>query len=278
MSEKRCPTESELVSFVDADLPPEQLQRIEKHLELCSRCARRVIDLTTLVADVAAPLPVAEPLDVTAHVSSVMNRLSAPSVAPRASRFLAWAGGLTAAAVLLLFFELRRPGAAEGEAQLTARGHAADETLARNVGVRLYAQHDELEPLESGALITRETRLTAGLRNVGHAPAQLLLFAIDARNTVHWIAPAYESAGSDPPAVSVVPGPGERLLPSAVAFDDLAPGPLRVMTVISREPLHVADVESLPTAELATAALRRRFAAADVREFVFEARVEGNQP
>ena len=83
MSDKRCPSEVELLSFADADLPPEQLKRVEQHLELCSSCARRVIALHELVSDIAAPMPQPR-LDVGAHVAGVMQRLDTP--VPRAKR------------------------------------------------------------------------------------------------------------------------------------------------------------------------------------------------
>ena len=56
MSDKKCPSQDELLSFVDADLPPEQLARIEKHLELCSSCAKQAVALGALLSDVGAPL------------------------------------------------------------------------------------------------------------------------------------------------------------------------------------------------------------------------------
>jgi len=279
MSDKRCPAASELASFVDAALPPEQLQRIEKHLELCSSCARQVIALTELVEDVSAPLPDAAPLDVGAHVSSVMARLDEPVAGAKTSRLWAFGGGVAmAAAALLLWLPRHDASTATAEGELTARGAAASDTLTRNVGVRLYALARDPVPLGPGDAITTQTRLTAGLRNLGQLPVHLLLFAIDSRNAVHWIAPEYESAGTDPAALSISPAPAERLLPSAAVFDDLAPGPVRVVAVLSRTPLHVSDVESLPGVELVPEALKRRFGSGDVREFALTAGPPGRTP
>src|SRR4051812_11252430 len=101
MSDRRCPTAAELSSFVDANLPPEQLARIEKHLELCSACPREVRALSTLISDTAAPWPPKPPLDVAAHVAGVMKQLDAPMATRRGARLLAWCGALVAAAAAL---------------------------------------------------------------------------------------------------------------------------------------------------------------------------------
>jgi hypothetical protein len=277
MSDKRCPSEDELLSFVDADLSPEQLARVEKHLEACSACAKKVMALTSLVRDVAAPLPSEPPLDVALHVAGVMQRLDAPVAAPRWSGLLAWGSALAvAAAAVLLFVKLQSSSAGtRGESELVARGGPAVASLSRNVGVQLYvAQSGELTALGSGSRITGSAALTAGLRNLASEPAYLLLFALDSQQAVHWIAPEYTSPGSNPEALPIVPSRTESLLPSAAVFDDLAPGPLRLVAVISSVPLHVADVEALAPAELSAEGLLKRFPRAEVRQFLLEVQPE----
>ncbi|MDF3067393.1 MAG: hypothetical protein K0R38_2994 [Polyangiaceae bacterium] len=268
MSDKKCPTEAELLTFVDADAPPEQLARIEKHLVGCSACAQQVMALSTLTGDVAAPL--AQPsLDMAEHLAGVMKRLDTPVHPPRWSRWLGWGGGVAvAAAALLSVAKLQDPRVEAG--QLVARGGAAEASLSRNVGVQLYAQRSALTPLGSGSRISRLTPLTAGLRNVGTEPVYLLLFAVDARHTVHWIAPEYTTEGENPEAAPVASSEAERLLPSVAVFDDLAPGMLRVVAVLSRTPLRVWDVESLPPSELSAEKLLQRLPRAEVRQFLLE--------
>ncbi len=274
MSDKRCPSETELLSFVDADLPPEQLARIEKHLELCSACAKQVMALSTLVADIAVPLPLEPPLDVAPHVAGVMQRLDAPMAAPRAARILAWCGALAAAAAaLLLFTKLHGPVASGGaDGEFAARGGPVVASLARDVGVQLYGQQQTLVALRGGSHIAASTPLTAGLRNVAREPAYLLLFAVDARRAVHWIAPEYTSAGSNPESFAIAAASAERLLPTTAVFDDLAPGGLRVVALISKTPLHVSDIEALPPEQLGVEGLRKRFSGAEVREISLDVR------
>ncbi len=274
MSEKRCPNEDELLSFVDADLSPEQLARLEKHIETCSSCAKQVMALTSLVEDVAAPLAAEPPLDVALHVAGVMNRLDSPVTVPRWSTWLGWSGGLAmAAAALLLFGKLKAGPVGTAEHELVARGGPAEASLSRNIGVQLYSsQHSStaLTALGSGSRIRPSAALTAGLRNLASEQAYLLLFALDSRQAVHWIAPQYTSPDSNPEAAPIGPSQGERLLPSVAVFDDLAPGPLRVVAVISSAPLHVSDVEALPAAELSAEKLLKRFPRAEVRQFLLD--------
>jgi hypothetical protein len=105
-----------------------------------------------------------------------------------------------------------------------------------------------------------------GVRNLGQGPAYALLFAIDSRQVVHWIAPEFKEPGSDPEALHIVPLRDERLLSTQVVFDDLAPGPLRIVTLVSSEPSHVSQVEALSPSELGSATLSQRFPHAEARE------------
>lgn len=260
MSDKHCPSEGELVSFADADLSPEQLRRVEKHLEICGVCGARVLSLSELQADVAAELPGPD-WDVAEHVASVMGRLDQPLAAPSRSRWLPWGGGLLAAAAAVALFQ-----AQSAPPELAARGAAVAPSLSRDVGVQLYAQESALRPLGSGSSIGTATALTAGLRNLGSQRAHLLLFAIDSRHTVHWIAPEFTAPGSDPEATTLAAATGERLLPTSAVFDDLAPGPLRVVAVITATPTRVSEVETLSAAQLSDSGLLERFPRAEIRQ------------
>ena len=260
MSDKHCPSEGELVSFVDADLSPEQLRRVEKHLETCGVCGARVMALSELASDVSAEVPQPD-WDVAEHVASVMGRLDEPLQAPRQLRWMAWGGVLLAAAAAVLLFNAR-----SAPPELAARGASFAASLSRDVGVQLYAQESALRPLGSGSSIGTTTALTAGLRNLGAQRAHLLLFAIDSRQVVHWIAPEFTAPGSDPEATSVAAATGERLLPTSAVFDDLAPGPLRVVAVITATPTRVSEVETLSAEQLSDSGLSLRFPRAEIRQ------------
>lgn len=267
MSEKQCPGEAELLRFADVVLSPEQSARIAEHLTTCPRCAEDVKVFRELIDDVQAPVSDAN-VDIAQHVAGVMARVDAPVAAPGAPRrpWQWWAGGFAVAASVSLLVTLQGPGDATS-GRFTARGGPAEASPARDVGVQLYAQDRELRPVQAGERLRSGTPLTAGLRNLGTDHVYLLLFAVDARNEVHWIAPEFSVASENPEAMNVVPSPDERLLPTAVAFDDLSPGPLRVVALIGPKPLRVSDVESLPAIERDGAGLMRRFPEAEIRQF-----------
>ncbi len=269
MSYRECPNEAELLSFADADLSPEQLERIERHLEDCGACAKQVAALRQLLADVAAPLP-QPPLDIAEHVATVMGRLDRPVRAPRVSRWAVWGGGVAAAAALVLavFARAEAPLTAGGE--FMARGGPVTPALSRDLGIQLYSQEQVLRPLPAGSRVTPGVALTAGLRNLASKRAYLLLFAVDSHKVVHWIAPQFTEAGSNPEATPVVPSKTEQLLGTAVVFDDLAPGPLRVVALLSEAAMHVSDVEALPPDMLSAESLMKRFPAGEVRQFLLE--------
>jgi hypothetical protein len=267
VSDKQGPTDDELLRFVDADLSPEQMERIDEHLAGCGVCAARAAALRALIEDVRAPVP-APDLDVGEHVASVMSRLDAPVEGPGVRRLSRWAGALAAAAGLALYFGY---GAGDERAgYFTARGGGEESSPSREVGVQLYAHEGALKALQAGDRVRPGTPLTAGLRNLGRESVYLLLFAIDAHNDVHWIAPEFTVAGEDPAAVVVAHSAEEKLLPSAAAFDDLAPGRLRVVAVIGKQPARVSAVESLSKAELDGDGLMKRFPEAEVRQFLLD--------
>ncbi len=275
MSDKQCPPDAELLSFADADLPPEQLRRVERHLELCSACAKRSMAISALIEDIAAP--VLQPhFDVAEHTANVMQRLDAPVAVRPSSARAVWGATFVAlaaaAAVLLVFLRGPEPEAVHG--QLAARGGASvPGTLSRDIGVQLYALDaagSGPRPLAAGTHIRTGTTLTAGLRNLASQRAYLLLFGIDSRHVVHWLAPQFTVPGSDPEAATIAALPTERLLETSVVFDDLAPGPLLVVALITREPTQVSEIESLTVEQLSGGGLTRRFPHAEIRQTVLD--------
>lgn len=289
MSEMRCPGEAELLSFVDVDLSPEKLARVELHLAQCPACAKQVAEWRELIADVEASLP-QDGFDVKSHTVGVMQRLDTPLAAEPdpvgKSRWVVWAGVAVAAAagVALLIHnagfgdttefahntESRHDTDRPLGDEFVARGGAEESSLSRDIGVQLYTQSTAVQSLASGSRIRAKSALTAGLRNLGKEQAYVLLFAVDAKQAVHWVAPEYTVAGSDPVATSITPTAAERLLPSAAVFDDLVPGPLRVYAVITRVPTRVSNVERLPPNELNAERLLALFPNAEVRQFMLE--------
>lgn len=267
MSDRPCPTEAELLGFVDSDLTPEALNRVASHLASCTVCDRQVVALKELVSDLAAPLP-QDSLVISEHVTAVMGRLDAPAAPQSRPHWALWGGALAAAAALVLVFRFTAGEAPPGE--FTARGGTLEPSLSRDIGVQLYAHETSFKPLSPGSRVSPQTRFTAGLRNLTDRAAYLLLFAVDSAGVVHWIAPQFTDPHSDPEAEHLAPAPDERLLSTAVVFEDLASGPLRVVALITTDRARVSEIEKLSPADLSGERLISRFPRAELRQIQLE--------
>jgi hypothetical protein len=181
---------------------------------------------------------------------------------------------IAASLVLVTHAVGTRHGAPSGTWQ--ARGSSKGESISRDVGAQVYKLDKSLQPLHSGDIIAPDTALTAGLRNLSHSIAYVLIFAIDSRNSVHWITPQFTRAGENPASTELTSAPEERVLPTSVVFDDLAWGPMRIVTIVSPVPVRVSQVENLAESELVSKSLVHHFAGAEVREIAVQ--VTGAKP
>ena len=275
MTRTQCPSEDELSRLVDSDLTPEDAGRVTEHLGRCQSCREQVKELRALV-EVIGKAAVND-FDVTAHVRDVMRRIEQPrpqQKRPRVIARLATISALAASVGLITQVLASRRASMPGTWQ--ARGNSSGESLSRDVGVQVYTLTESLQPLLSGDTIAPNAALTAGLRNLGHATAHVLLFAIDSRNAVHWIMPKYTRVDENPVAPELTRSLHEHLLPTSVVFDDIAPGPMRVVTLVSLRPVRVFQVESLTESELTSASLVSHFSGAEVREIIVQVR-DANQ-
>ncbi len=272
----RCPDEAGLLHFVDGALPVEETERLRAHVADCPRCGPRVAALRTVLGDLAAAdFP---PFDAREHARAVRARIdrierttSAAAREPRSPRrAFAWALGSLAAAVFVVVLGLRTPsgtwqprGGVDPNLRVEA-GQASD--LRRDVGVRIFAAGPAPNPLREGAVISTDTPLTAGLRNLGRSPAFVLLFAVDERRKVHWISPAFTRREDDPPSTPVPAALEERVLPTTVVLEDVPAGTLRLLAVITATPAHVSDVEALEGSDVVAERIERAIPGAEVRE------------
>jgi hypothetical protein len=266
-----CPPKDDFVRLVDGSLSLEATSRLEAHVSRCPCCREHERTLRTLIADMKAA--VHADVDVQAHTRRVMDRLDRPIAASATSRPV-WAslgaGSMAACAIgaaLYVGFRTTRE-----EDTWRARGGPIEATIARDVGVQPYVVTGGLRPLASGAAIAPDTPLTAGFRNLGRTPVFLLLFAVDAHRTVHWISPEYTRLETNPVSTVLPVSVEEQALGTTVVLADVAPGPLRIVAVITSTPAHVSDVESLEGLELNAPRLVRQIPGADVRETVVEVR------
>jgi hypothetical protein len=170
-----------------------------------------------------------------------------------------WPVGLAAACLLGLGVLLWQDGPKSPSEPFAARGGPSAPSLNRHVGVELLSAGQPPVLLRPGAALRRTTPLFARYRNLGEAPAFLLLFAQDAAGELHWLYPAYLSPGDDPRSVALPPSARDTAMAEAVMLEHPAPGPLTVFALVSSEPLRVLDVEQLGAGLLTEARLRARW-------------------
>ncbi len=86
--------------------------------------------------------------------------------------------------------------------------------------------------------------LQISFTNLGPQPyAFLMVFTIDASREVRWLYPAYEQAGTDPPAIPIAAGVADIVLPDLVEHD-FARGRLVVCGLFLRRALRVGAIET----------------------------------
>jgi hypothetical protein len=234
-----CPPGESIARLIAEDLPLAEARELEQHLASCERCGHRQQQTEQLVRRLAEP---AAQDDAAAFVARTMGRLDR---GPRRAR-LSWPG-LAAAALLLLalpvsYLLINRPD----RGTFTARGArpAGAPSLERVTGLDpLVVRAARQRPLIRGMLLRPADGLAFRYTNLSRERLYLMALALDRRGEVHWFYPAYLSEQSDPRAVPLEPGTRGRLLPEVTQPEDVPPGALRVVTVVSRRRASVKQVE-----------------------------------
>jgi hypothetical protein len=257
-----CHDPEELTRLLDGELTENRAARLRAHAAACTGCAAELLARERLVDRIRAPLP---GLPSEGALAAVMSRLDAADAAvrapppPRLTR--GWMGLAAAAAALLVAVQLLPVRREDGFA---ARGAGVE--WIQKIGVELWALQGQPRRLASGDNLARGVAVVASYSNVDPDTAWLLAFAIDARGEVHWLYPAYLDAARDPGAVPLQGAVVQRALPESVVLEEVPDGALRFVTVVSREPHRVSEIEAAPPADRTPEALRRRWPHARVDE------------
>jgi hypothetical protein len=237
----RCYSNQALVKAELGELTINQLSTMAEHATACHRCAQARTAIRQLTADLARS---PEPTHDDSFVERVMAaRETAPST-PSARRWRApW---FAAAAVVLLVagtVKLVMDHAGHKESW-TARGRAggSNASLRTPASEVLLMRGGQLLPL-SGQSLSPADAFAVRYVNPTDDTHYLAAFAVDAAGTVHWIFPDYVDAATDPPSIPLAAAKDERLLPQVVAPENPAPGPMRVVTLTSRQPATVKRIE-----------------------------------
>lgn len=264
---RRCPSPDELMRLLDGEITENRATLLREHVGGCSSCRDQLSRERQLLADIAAPRP---DVPSSALVSRIMERATDMpmratwrSKALRASFVAAACGAL---AVLLL------GGLGSGnrvDTEFHARG-GARVGLSRYVSATLVRADRGMQRLEAGARVAPDTTYGMRYRNLKADPVYLLCFAVDAKQEIHWLYPAYLDPKQDPPALELAAAAAEVVLPESVMLEQPAPGHLRFISILSTKAEPVSSIERLAPGELQTAALRQRFPAAVVNELSVE--------
>ena len=281
-----CPPSDALARFADGELPVNEARALEAHLADCPTCRREHERLRAVLDGVGAPT--LSTIDGDAFVRGVMRSLDEPparepwwSALVRGPR---WAPLALAAAVLVvvavpLVKRTASDDAAGGDRgdregagapRIQARGAtstslarraSADILVVRGTAVFGAEPSSAREALRPGdGLAVRYTNLVTD-QNV-----YLMAFALDAGGAVHWLYPAYLEEREDPAAVRLEPAARDKLLGEVTALTGVAPGPVRLVTVLASQARHVKEVERVLAGAAATESVAARFAGAVVTE------------
>jgi hypothetical protein len=263
-----CATEDDVIALLDGEVTENRAAALRAHLGRCSVCREKWASLERLQGLLRAPSP-GVPLAgaserIVARIQSEPVARSSPS-GPGRRR---WVGAATAVAAAIAALALLAPRLDHWPTEhLAARGGRPGRSLRRDVGVTLVRAGARVTSLHQGDAVESDTTYAVAYRNLGpDGSAFLMVFAVDAAHAIHWIVPAYLDASVDPPSTPLGHADTDTLLPGAIVLEDLAAGPLRVVTLVSAEPQRVSAIEQLEPAALSLDRLRARFRTAEVSD------------
>jgi hypothetical protein len=260
---RRCPNRDELMQLLDGEITENRATQLREHVDGCSSCREQLSRERQLLADIGAPRP---ELPSSALVSRIMQGAADMPTRPT-WRTKALRAGLVAAAcsalAVLLLGGLGRGNRFDTEFHSRGGAHVG---LSRYVSATLVRADRGLQRLEAGARVAPDTTYGLTYRNLKGGPVYLLCFAVDAKQEIHWLYPAYLDPQQDPPALELAAAAAEVVLPESVMLEQPAPGHLRFISILSTKAERVSSIERLAPGQLQTAALRQRFPAAVVNE------------
>jgi hypothetical protein len=236
-----CPSERLLIASALGELSPNDAVAIGEHLKTCERCAASTREHAELAVLLRAD-SVSAASDVP-FVQRVMNECAfLPSRAPRAPLHRrSWVYGLAAMAAVACLW-LTRPASHRGLDVVAARGSSGRDVALVTPDVLLLLDktllpiaHAELGP--GDGFVVRYW-------NSSDDPVYLAVFAIDAQQSVHWIYPAYLDVSQNPTSIRLERVVEGKVMGEAVEPDRPAVGPMRVVALLTSEPLNVHQVET----------------------------------
>jgi hypothetical protein len=234
----RCVSAEELVKAELGELTVNQVRTVDAHLAACETCAHSRAEIRELESALGR---VDTPSQGERFVERVMAARSDTRGLP--TRRLGIPIFAAAAVVLLAAGSaMFASGTWKTQDTWTARGSKARaRTHVPSCDV-LVMRDGKLLPV-SGQTLSAADAFAVRYANPTNQTRYLAAFAVDVAGAVHWLFPEYVDAATDPPSIPLASTTDEQLLPQVVAPDGPAPGPMRVVTLMSREPTSVRPIE-----------------------------------
>jgi hypothetical protein len=180
--------------------------------------------------------------DFVARVMAACQDGASQAAAPQ-RRLWPYGVGLAAAACVALgLTSLPARYGTRSDEVVTARGVHAGVRATVQAFVAHAAPGAAAPPLE-GASLRQGDGILVRYSNPSSEAVYLMVFALDARESVHWLQPAYLDERTNPSSLPLPPRAMEQVLPEVAEPEDAALGPLRVYALLSRSPLDVKTVE-----------------------------------
>ena len=277
MTTPSCPDDSALFALLDE---PEPTSAVAAHVATCTVCQSKKAEIALLIDDLRAPVRAyaseASVARLTSELDARPSRLQTPRRFARAPFFLAGAALAAAAAVFLVRVDRNV------DQDFTARGISIEAGPSRDVEIGLdivsrAAGRTTVVPVMGDARTdTTSHLLVSYATRSARATFQLLCFAVDSHDEVHWLYPAFEDVASDPSSVRLLPGAELTPMPTEVTLEGLPGGRLRVFAVVGERPLRDSDVERLDATRIDAASLSARFPGADVRSWTLSIEAAGH--
>jgi|GEM_PF-3330691 len=255
-----CPSEQQVIAAALGELSPDQATLVGQHIAQCDACGEQMHAHCGLVALLRPDA--ADPGEAAVFSRRVMNRCgTAPKqVVPLYRR--PWAYGSIAVAAAAAVW-LSRPGTLTHEDAVAARGSVVRSSLDATPDV-LLLRGSALLPIQDAELHPGDG-ITLRYWNPSDEPIYLTAFALDADATIHWIYPAYMDETQNPMSVRLERSVEGTLLAEAMEPENPANGRLRIVALLTPDPLTVRDVEARLTR--GSHDLRRTFPTASVHEW-----------
>ncbi len=233
-----CPDSQALVAYLEGTQPRAVADDLGTHVASCTACRAALGHLEAVRATLRCSTLAPDPQ----FVSEVMQRL--PNRRP-----LVWFRALApvvlgaAAASVLWLLTIAVPPSTPLP---VARGDAAHGSLSQ-LGVEVFLHPQGQSHARSLIQGGEALHPGDGLSFVVHQPSgkslYLCLFAVDAKQEVHWFYPAYLNAQHPPEALRLAPESERVSLPEGVVPEGVAAGPLQVVALFLDRPVNVAEVE-----------------------------------